>query len=147
MRKRQFLILGLGLVAAACQQSPQMATTTPPVNMAPPPKDWMVFFGLDSTKIDPDAAATITDAANVAKSIPNSRVTVTGFTDTTGSMAYNQALSVRRANAVRDGLIANGVPAQSINVVGSGEQSLLVQTGNQTNQPKNRRVSILVSPP
>jgi outer membrane protein OmpA-like peptidoglycan-associated protein len=145
MLKRQLLMLGIAFVATACQQAPQMAA--PPAAPPPPaPKDWMVFFALDSVKIDPDAAATITDAANVAKSYPNAKVTVTGYTDTTGSVAYNQALSVRRANAVRDGLIANGVSAGAINVVGSGEQSLLVQTGNQVNQPKNRRVGIIVQP-
>jgi OOP family OmpA-OmpF porin len=144
MRKRQLMILGLAFVATACQQSPQLANPPPPTPQPPPPKDWMVFFSLDSVKIDPDAAATITDAANVAKSMPGAKVTVTGFTDTTGAVAYNQALSMRRANAVKDGLIANGVPAQSINVVGSGEQDLLVQTGQQVNQSKNRRVSIRV---
>jgi outer membrane protein OmpA-like peptidoglycan-associated protein len=145
MLNRRFMILGIVLAAAACQQSPQLAAP-PPSPPPPPPKDWMVFFALDSVKIDQDAAATITDAANVAKSYPNAKVTVTGYTDTSGAVAYNQALSTRRANAVRDGLIANGVPAQSINVVGSGEQQLLVQTGDQTKQPKNRRVSILVQP-
>jgi outer membrane protein OmpA-like peptidoglycan-associated protein len=146
MFRRQLMVFGIALAAAACQQSAQLASPPPPPVTTPAPKDWMVFFDLNSTKIDPDAAATITDAANVAKGMPNAKVTVTGYTDTTGSVAYNQALSMRRANAVRDGLIANGVPAQAINVVGSGEQSLLVQTADQVNQPKNRRVGILVSP-
>ncbi|MBV8187454.1 MAG: OmpA family protein [Alphaproteobacteria bacterium] len=104
----------------------------------------MVFFGLNSTKIDPDAAATITEAANVAKGMPSAKVTVVGFTDTTGPVAYNQQLSVKRANAVRDGLIANGVPAQQVNIVGEGEAGLLVPTAQQVNQAKNRRVAIHV---
>jgi outer membrane protein OmpA-like peptidoglycan-associated protein len=140
------MVLGIALAAAACQQSTPIANTPPPPIQTPAPKDWMVFFDFNSTKIDPDAAATITDASNVAKSMPNSKVTVTGYTDTVGGDAYNKALSMRRANAVRDGLIANGVAPGSINVVGSGEQGLLVQTGQQVNQAKNRRVSILVSP-
>jgi outer membrane protein OmpA-like peptidoglycan-associated protein len=140
------MVLGIAFGAAACQQSTPIANAPPPPAQTPAPKDWMVFFDFNSTKIDPDAAATITDAANVAKGYPNAKVTVTGYTDTVGSNAYNQALSLRRANAVRDGLIANGVAPGSINVVGSGEQSLLVQTPQQVNQSKNRRVSILVSP-
>jgi outer membrane protein OmpA-like peptidoglycan-associated protein len=144
MRKRQLMILGLAFFAAACQQSPQLASPAPPPQSAPPPKDWMVFFDMNSTAINPDAAATITEASNVAKSMPGAKVTVTGYTDTTGPVAYNEALSMRRANAVKDGLIANGVAAQSINIVGSGEQGLLVQTANQVNQPKNRRVAIRV---
>jgi outer membrane protein OmpA-like peptidoglycan-associated protein len=142
MFKRQFMILGIGFLATACQQSAQLAA--PPAAPPPPPKDWMVFFALDSTKIDPDAAATITDAANVAKGMPSAKVTVVGYTDTTGPVAYNQALSQRRANAVRDGLIANGVPAGQITILGEGEAGLLVQTANQVNQPKNRRVQIRV---
>ena len=146
MFRRQLMVLGIAFAAAACQQSAQIANPPPPPIQTPAPKDWMVFFDLNSTKLDPDAAATITDAANVARGYPNAKVTVTGYTDTTGSVAYNQALSMRRANAVKDGLIANGVPAQAINVVGSGEQSLLVQTADQVNQPKNRRVGIVVTP-
>lgn len=145
MLKRHFMILGIAFFAAACQQSAQLAP--PPAAPPPPPtKDWMVFFDLNSTTLNSEAQATVTEAAGVAKSFPSAKVTVTGFTDTTGSVAYNQALSMRRANAVKDALIGSGVPAQSVSIVGEGEQGLLVPTAQQVNQPRNRRVNIRVSP-
>ena len=89
-------------------------------------------------------AATVTEAANVAKSMPNARVTITGYTDTDGAPAYNQQLSVRRADAVKNALVSNGVAPQSINVTGAGEAGLLIDTPDQTKNEKNRRVQIVV---
>jgi hypothetical protein len=74
----------------------------------------------------------------------NARITATGHTDTSGPEAYNMALSLRRANAVKDALVREGVPAQAISVIGRGEQGLLVQTGDGVREPQNRRVEIVV---
>jgi hypothetical protein len=71
-------------------------------------------------------------------------VTCTGHTDTAGHASYNMALSLRRANAVKNGLVANGVPATSIAVIGKGETSLLVQTPDNVREPQNRRVEIVI---
>jgi outer membrane protein OmpA-like peptidoglycan-associated protein len=121
-----------------------MSLSTPPPAPPPPAKEWMVFFDTDSTKLSPQASTTITEAANVAKSTANAKVAVTGFTDTEGSAAYNQALSVRRANAVKNALVSNGVSPQSISVSGDGKQGLLVPTPDQTKDANNRRVKIVV---
>ncbi|TAJ86536.1 OmpA family protein, partial [Reyranella sp.] len=74
----------------------------------------------------------------------NARITATGHTDTSGSEQYNMALSLRRANAVKDALVREGVPATAIAVIGRGEQGLLVQTGDNVREPQNRRVEIVV---
>ena len=68
----------------------------------------------------------------------------TAHTDTSGAPAYNMALSLRRANAVKDALVREGVPATAIAVVGRGEQGLLVQTGPNVREPQNRRVEIVI---
>jgi outer membrane protein OmpA-like peptidoglycan-associated protein len=54
------------------------------------------------------------------------------------------ALSLRRANAVKDALVRNGVPATAIAVVGRGEQGLLVPTADGVREPQNRRVEIVM---
>jgi OmpA family len=74
-------------------------------------------------------------------------ITVTGHTDTVGSAAYNLTLSQHRAEAVADELIRRGVPATDIVTVGRGEEDLLVPTADGVNEPRNRRVEIVVPQP
>lgn len=74
----------------------------------------------------------------------NSRVAVTGFTDTDGSPAYSQQLSVRRADTVKRALVSNGIAPQATTANGSGESGLLVEAPDQTKNEKNRRVQIVV---
>jgi outer membrane protein OmpA-like peptidoglycan-associated protein len=54
------------------------------------------------------------------------------------------ALSLRRANAVKNALVREGVPAAAITVIGRGEQGLLVPTADGVREPQNRRVEIVV---
>jgi len=56
----------------------------------------------------------------------------------------NVQLSQRRAKVVADALIKAGVPVAAIQTTGDGETSLLVQTGDQANEPRNRRVQIVI---
>jgi outer membrane protein OmpA-like peptidoglycan-associated protein len=114
--------------------------TAPPV--APP--SFMVFFDWDRANLSDQAINTIRQAAAAFKAKGNARITATGHTDTSGPEAYNMALSLRRANAVKDALVREGVPAQAIQVVGRGEAGLLVQTGDGVREPQNRRVEIVV---
>lgn len=71
-------------------------------------------------------------------------ILIIGHTDTLGSSKHNLALSLKRAEKVRKSLMELGVPAESIQVVGKGEQELLVQTPDNKKEPKNRRVDINV---
>jgi OOP family OmpA-OmpF porin len=114
----------------------------PPAAVAPP--SFMVFFDWDRSNLSAQALGTIKQAADAYKSKGNARITATGHTDTSGPEAYNMALSLRRANTVKDALVQNGVPATAIAVVGRGEQGLLVQTGDGVREPQNRRVEIVV---
>ena len=123
------------------------AAAPPPPPPAPPmvaPPSFMVFFDWDRANLSAQALTTIKQAAGAYKQKGNARITATGHTDTSGSEAYNMALSLRRANAVKDALVREGVPATAIAVVGRGEQGLLVQTGPNVREPQNRRVEIVI---
>ena len=123
--------------------SPTMAAPPP---SAPPPvtNSYMVFFDWDRSNLSDQALATIGQAANAYKTKGSARITATGHTDTSGPEAYNMALSLRRANTVKDALVRNGVPATAIAVIGRGEQGLLVQTADGVREPQNRRVEIVI---
>jgi OOP family OmpA-OmpF porin len=116
------------------------ANTPPPPPVAPP--SYMVFFDLGSVKISDQSQNTVAQAAQVFKTRPNARLTVTGYADTVGSPQVNMQISTARANKVRDDLIANGVPAAAITTRGAGDEGLLVGTGPQAKEPRNRRVVI-----
>ena len=110
MLKSLSALFGLALLVTACGESTQnMSLRQPPPAPPPPSKAWMVFFDTNSTTLSQQATMTITEAVNVAKSMPNARVAVTGYTDTDGSPAYNQQLSIRRADAVKTALVSSGI--------------------------------------
>jgi OOP family OmpA-OmpF porin len=145
MLKSLSALFGLALLVTACGESTQnMSLREPPPAPPPPSKAWMVFFDTNSTTLSQQATMTITEAVNVAKSMPNARVAVTGYTDTDGTPAYNQQLSIRRADAVKNALVSNGIAPQAISVNGTGEAGLLIETPDQTKNEKNRRVQIVV---
>jgi outer membrane protein OmpA-like peptidoglycan-associated protein/outer membrane protein W len=120
------------------------APPPPPVTPAPQATSFMVFFDWDRSNLSAQALATIKQAAQAFKTKGNARITATGHTDTSGPENYNMALSLRRANAVKDALVREGVPATAIAVVGRGEQGLLVPTPDGVREPQNRRVEIVL---
>ena len=123
-----------------------------PTVVAPPPPpppvaapSFMVFFDWDRSNLSEQALNTIRQAVGAYKTKGNARITATGHTDTSGPEAYNMALSLRRANTVKDALVREGVPATAIAVIGRGEQGLLVQTADGVREPQNRRVEIVIN--
>jgi hypothetical protein len=104
----------------------------------------MVFFDWDRSNLSQQAVQTIGQAAAAFKSRGSARITATGHTDTSGPESYNMALSLRRANAVKNELVRQGVPADAITVIGKGESNPLVATGDGVREPQNRRVEIVM---
>ena len=144
-----FVLIAAACALAACEsQSGAMMTgplsKTGTENAPQAPVSYMVFFNLGSTKLSDQDQNTVAQAAQVYKTKPNARVAVTGFADTVGSPSLNMALSQQRADVVKGLLVQNGVPAGSITTSASGDTGLLVETGPQANQPKNRRVTIVI---
>jgi hypothetical protein len=104
----------------------------------------MAFFNLNSAALTPTAQSTISQAAASYKSSGGPGVSVVGHADRSGPDAYNMDLSLRRANAARDALVREGVPAGSITVAGRGETQPLVPTADGVVEPQNRRDEIVI---
>lgn len=71
-------------------------------------------------------------------------VAVIGHTDTVGKGEFNDMLSLKRAERVRNDFVNRGIPTSSINVAGRGEREPVVLTSDEVNEPRNRRVEINV---
>lgn len=122
---------------------PAAAPVVAPAPAARAQTEYLVFFDWDKSNITPAADRVIGDAVNAIGRGADARVHVIGHTDTSGSPAYNQRLSVRRAEAVKSSMVAKGIPATNITTEGKGENQLLVQTGPNVREPSNRRAQIL----
>ncbi len=109
------------------------------------PIQFTVYFDYDKSNLTPQASTLVREAASRALENDIDTVVVAGNTDTSGGSAYNQALSERRARAVRDGLIANGVPADSIRMEAFGETNLAKATADGVREPLNRRADVVIS--
>ena len=133
-----------GMLTIAYKFGAPMAVAPVPPPITAPAAAYMVFFDFDRALITPTASNTIKQAAAAYKSGGKARVGVTGHADRSGGDAYNMALSLRRANAVKDALVREGVPAANITVVGRGEAQPLVQTADGVQEPQNRRVEIVL---
>lgn len=105
-----------------------------------------VTFTTGSYSISPSFQSALDSvAANLVK-YPNSIVDVYGHTDTVGTASSNQLLSERRAQAVANYLTSRGVGSARLRWQGFGESQQRVQTGDNVNEPLNRRVEIKVIP-
>jgi outer membrane protein OmpA-like peptidoglycan-associated protein len=132
------------IVGAQYKFAPPAPAAAPPPPAAPSAPSFMVFFDWDRSNLSDQALNTIQQVANAYKTKGNARVTATGHTDKSGPEAYNMALSLRRANVVKDALVRDGVPAPAIAVIGRGESQPLVQTADGVREPQNRRVEIVL---
>jgi outer membrane protein OmpA-like peptidoglycan-associated protein len=120
----------------------------PPVAAAAPPPatDYTVYFDLDSWSLTGEQLTVLQNAIATARAGGQSRITVVGHTDTSGSAIYNQALSVKRANIVAETLVSMGARREAIEISGVGEKDLAVQTPDGVKEPKNRRAVVTLLP-
>lgn len=109
-----------------------------------PPNSFIVFFDWNSAVVTRQAMGAIKQARSDFARYQKTRISLAGHTDRTGPPGANLALSLRRANAVKDALISQGVPASAIAVVGKGDTQLLVDNAANVREPQNRRVEILL---
>lgn len=105
---------------------------------------YVVFFAFDKSDLSDAAQAAIADAIVSSREMGLNEFSVTGYTDTVGSEEYNLKLSLRRANAVKDALVAGGIDPANISVAGRGKNDLAVPTADQVREQANRRAEIVI---
>jgi outer membrane protein OmpA-like peptidoglycan-associated protein len=105
-----------------------------------------ILFALDSAAVRSDLRRDLGVVAGNLQAYPNSTISIEGHTDNTGTANYNRILSQRRANAVADILVNNGVPPARLYAVGRGENEPVASNLSVTGRAQNRRVEIVIRP-
>jgi outer membrane protein OmpA-like peptidoglycan-associated protein len=125
-------------------QPETVAAAAPPAPAPAAAPSFMVFFDWDRSDLSPQARQTLQQVASTYQQRGSARVVATGHADRSGPDDYNMALSLRRANTVKNALVGDGVPATAISVIGKGETQPMVQTADGVREPQNRRVEIVL---
>ena len=103
-----------------------------------------LYFDTDTDNLVPESAARLPEIKQQLASRPAPEIIVIGHTDTVAKREYNDALSLRRAAAVKRMLVETGIEEDRIVVQGRGEREPLVPTADGVDEPRNRRVEIRV---
>jgi outer membrane protein OmpA-like peptidoglycan-associated protein len=111
-----------------------------------PPIRFTLFFQFDSDVLTEESQRLVPQILSTSKQRAAREVTVVGHTDTMGTTTANFALGLKRATAVRSLLIAAGLDRSIVDATSLGESYPLVRTADQTPEPQNRRVEIVVRP-
>ncbi len=102
------------------------------------------LFAIGSDQLLPDRGTAIADLATLLQARPEWTATIIGHTDSTGSEVINLELSLRRAEAVRDELIASGVATESLLVTGAGSTKPIADNGTEEGRALNRRIEVSI---
>lgn len=120
------------------QTEPAKALVTQSVTAS----SYAIHFAHDKSEIPANEESIVGEAAQEIQKDKPASVIVSGYTSTTGGVAYNQALSERRAKTVADALVVDGVNPGIITQEAFGKTHLAVPTGDNVPMPANRRVLI-----
>ena len=142
-------LLGALLGHVICDPQEEAPPPPPPPPAPPPPPvkkhielSADTYFDFNKAKLKPAGEEKVEEVVQTMKQHPEVRATVEGHTDSVGSEAYNQRLSERRANAVRDYLVAHGIDASRITTRGYGKTKPIASNKTAEGRAKNRRVEI-----
>jgi len=105
-----------------------------------------VLFAVNSSTLKPGGYDELNRVARVLNQYPQTTITIAGHTDSTGSEAYNQKLSERRAEAVKTALVNMGVNTARMTTIGYGKSRPVADNDTEAGRQMNRRVEILINP-
>jgi len=173
MTKKLFMLLVGLAIAAGCATEPEKPAPAPaavPAPKPPPPPEPKpraveapkpapekpkpvaekvtfaadVLFDFDKAVVKPEGKSKLDDISNKTKGVNLEVVIAIGHADSVGSDAYNQRLSVRRAESVKAYLVSKGVEANRVYTEGKGEKQPVADNKTKEGRAKNRRVEIEV---
>ncbi len=99
-----------------------------------------ILFDIDSDRLRPESTPTLREILTALKSHADLSLMIEGHTDATGDDAHNQSLSERRANAVVDYLVKQGVDRGRLSAIGKGETAPVADNATEAGRQQNRRV-------
>lgn len=103
-----------------------------------------ILFGFDKSELNANSKTNIAKLGRILNEYPDTRLTIQGHTDSKGNENYNQQLSSKRANAVRDYLVANGVKAGRLSTASYGESAPVATNETEEGRAQNRRVEVVI---
>ncbi len=118
---------------------PKLFTSMPPQAV-----HFRLNFVMGGLVLTPESQNQLNQILQDTKNHVEKEIVVTGHTDSVGTDSNNDTLSLKRAQQVAQWLVGKGVSSKQIDVVGRGKRQLLVLTANDVDEPKNRRVDIVV---
>jgi len=160
----KFAVLSAALLLAACTHKQEAVNTAPPPVTPPPPQQQAVtssiipgsaqdfkvnvgdtvHFALNQYNIEDNDKATLNKQAAWLARYPSVRLNIEGHCDERGTREYNLALGARRANAVKEFLVAQGVSAARLETISYGKERPICTESNEDCWAQNRRgVSVI----
>ena len=115
------------------------------LRLAPPaPQRFTLNFLPGTSDLTPESTAELDQVITIARARSGGEIVIVGHTDRQGAADANDALSLRRANAIRDLLVGKGFRPELIEPVGRGEREPVVPTDDDAPEPRNRRAEVVV---
>jgi outer membrane protein OmpA-like peptidoglycan-associated protein len=138
------------VAAMAVEQNHQLELRLSELNAKPTPRGLImtigdVLFDTNSSQLKPGGTRLLAQLVAVLQEFPLRTVLIEGFTDSTGSDSYNLTLSGKRADAVRQVLMNQGIDTQRVAYQGYGEAHPVADNATAQGRQLNRRVEIVLS--
>jgi outer membrane protein OmpA-like peptidoglycan-associated protein len=102
-----------------------------------------ILFDTGKASIKTQSEAVLKNITAILKEYPNAKFSIDGYTDSVGNASSNQILSERRANTVRDFLMANGIGSDRLEAKGYGEANPIDSNKTRSGRANNRRVEVV----